>query len=60
MEHGREKKALVKVSKDNKNFSIVRAYTTQELVEAGLKDEEIRKVDTISLYDEVIVNPNLK
>ena len=60
MENGREKKAMVKVLKNNKNYSIVRPYTTQELVETGLKDEEIRRIDTISLYDEVIVNPNLK
>ena len=51
---------MVKVLKNNKNYSIVRPYTTQELVETGLKDEEIRRIDTISLYDEVIVNPNLK
>lgn len=56
---GKENKILVKVIKENDNYSIVRAYKLEELAKLGFSEEEINKLDKINLYDEIIVNPNI-
>lgn len=58
-EGGREKKLLVKITKENDKYSIVRAYNTDELIDLGFTEEEINKLDKINLYDEIILNPNI-
>ena len=52
-------KILVKVKKQGEKYSIVEAYTSEELRELGLTDKEIGVYRKISLYDEVLINPNL-
>lgn len=52
-------KILVKVKKQGEKYSIVEAYTSEELRKLGLTDKEIGFYRKISLYDEVLVNPNL-
>ena len=52
-------KILVKVKKQGEKYSIVEAYTREELRELGFTDKEIGSYRKISLYDEVLVNPNL-
>ena len=52
-------KILVKVKKQGEKYSIVEAYTSEKLRELGLTDKEIGVYRKISLYDEVLINPNL-
>ena len=54
---GYKDKILVKILKQNKNYSIIRNYTTSELAELGYDKEEIYNMKSISLNDEIIVNP---
>ena len=39
--------------------SIIDSYTTEELKELGFSDEEIINYKKISLYDEILINPDL-
>ena len=52
-------KILVKVEKQNEKYSIVSSYTTDELRELGLTDSEIYNVKTLSVYDEIVLEPDL-
>ncbi len=52
-------KLLVKVKKEGEKYSIVEPYDTEELKELGFSNEEIISYRKISLYDEVILNPDL-
>lgn len=52
-------KILVKVKKQGEKYSIVEAYTSEELKKLGFTDKEIEAYRKISLYDEILVNPNL-
>lgn len=52
-------KILVNVIKQGENYSIVKPYDTEELKELGLTNEEISSYKKISLYDEIILNPDL-
>ena len=54
-----ERKILVKIIKENENYSIVNSYNTEELMSLGYKEEEINNMDKIKLYDEIVVNPGL-
>ena len=52
-------KILVKVSKKGNNYSIVEPYKTEELREMGLSEREIINKRKISMYDEILIKPNL-
>lgn len=52
-------KILVKVKKQGEKYSIVTAYTTEELKDLGFSNEQIGFYKKISLYDEILLNPNL-
>lgn len=52
-------KILVKVEGQGDNYSIIDSYTTEELKELGFSDEEISNYKKISLYDEILINPDL-
>lgn len=52
-------KILVKVKKQGEKYSIVEAYSTEELTKLGFSNEEIVQYKKISLYDEILLNPNL-
>ena len=52
-------KILVKVKKQGEKFSIVESYKTDELKKLGLSDKEINSYRKISIYDEILIYPNL-
>lgn len=52
-------KILVNVTKQGEDYSIVQPYTTEELKELGFSNEKINSYRKISLYDEIILNPDL-
>lgn len=52
-------KILVKITEKGDKYSIVTAYTTDELKELGFTSEEINNYKKITLYDEIILNPDL-
>lgn len=62
---GYETKVLVKISqineKDVKNekYTIIRNYKSDELQELGWTTKEINSYKGISLYDEIIINPDI-
>ena len=56
---GYSDKILVKILNNNKNYSIIENYSTKELLELGYEEKEINKMKSISLYDEIIVNPKI-
>lgn len=53
-------KILVKVKKQGEKYSIVEAYTNEELRELGYSDQEIASYRKIAIYDEIVINPNLE
>ena len=53
-------KILVKVKKQGEKYSIVESYTTEELKELGFSEQEILSYKNISLYDEILINPDLE
>ena len=52
-------KLLVKVKRTGDNYSIVDSYTTEELRKLGFTDAEIADYKSISLYDEIVLKPDL-
>lgn len=52
-------KILVKVKKQGDKYSIVEPYSTEDLKELGFSNKEIASYKKISLYDEVLLNPDL-
>lgn len=52
-------KILVKVKNQGEKYSVVDSYTTEELKKLGFSNEEIANNKKISLYDEILLNPNL-
>ena len=52
-------KILVKVKKQSEKYSLVEAYSAEELKELGFSDKEINNYKRISIYDEIIVNPDI-
>ena len=52
-------KLLVKVKKQNDKYAIVTSYDTEELKELGYSNSEINSYKTISIYDEIILYPDL-
>ncbi len=52
-------KMLVKVTKEGESYSIVEPYESEELKELGFSNEEIANYKKISLYDEIVLNPDL-
>lgn len=50
---------LVKVLRQNEKYSIVTSYSTEELKELGYSPEEISNLKKITIYDEIILNPNI-
>lgn len=52
-------KILIKVTRRGEKYSIVEPYETDELKELGFTNKEILEYKKISLYDEILLNPNL-
>lgn len=52
-------KILVEVTRKNDKYSIVSNYSTDELKELGFTTDEIINMKKLSIYDEVVLNPDL-
>ena len=52
-------KILVKVKRQGDKYSIVDSYTSEELKKLGLSNSEISTYKKISIYDEILVNPDI-
>lgn len=55
---GYKDKILVKILKQNQDYSIIRNYTTEELKGLGYKQEEIISMKSIGLYDLIEIQKN--
>ena len=53
-------KLLVKVLSENENYSIITTYSTEELINLGLSEEEISNYKKVKLYDEILMKPCLE
>ena len=56
---GYKNKILVKILKQSSNYCVVDNYTYEELKNMDFSGEEINKMRKISIYDELIINPQL-
>ena len=52
-------KILVKVTRKNQKYAIVSNYSTDDLIEIGFQKSEIKSMKKISIYDELLLNPDL-
>ena len=52
-------KILVEVTRKNDKYSIVSNYSTDKLKELGYTTDEIINMRKLSIYDEVVLNPDL-
>lgn len=57
---GTKSKILVKILRENDNYSIIGQYTAEELKELGFSATEITKMSSISIYDEILINPDIR
>ena len=53
-------KILIKVLKENENYCIVDNYDDKDLKELGYSTSEIYSTKKISIYDEIVINPDLE
>ncbi len=53
-------KLLVKVLRQNDKYSIVTTYSTDELKQLGYSNSQINAYKKITVYDEILLNPNLE
>ena len=51
---------MAKILKESDCYCIVGDYSYDNLKEMGYTDTEISNMRKISIYDEIIINPNLK
>ncbi len=52
-------KILVKIKKQNDKYSIITNYTSDELKELGYTSTQITNMRNISIYDEIVLKPDL-
>ena len=57
---GYHNKILVKILKESDKYCIIGNYNYEELKEMGYSSDDIKKMKDISIYDEVIVNPDVE
>lgn len=53
-------KILVKIVKENEDYSIVTNYTTEELKNMNYTGEQITSMKKISIYDAILLDPDLE
>lgn len=53
-------KILIKVKKNGQKYSIIESYSTEDLKEQGLTNEQIALYKKIAIYDEILLQPNLE
>lgn len=56
---GNFEKVLVKIKRKNDKYSIVSNYSTSELEKLEIDKEKITSTKSISIYDELVLNPDL-
>lgn len=56
---GYNDKILINVLRENDNYCIVDKYNNEKLKEMGYSTSEISNMKSISIYDEIIINPDL-
>lgn len=56
---GYQDTVLVEVLKENENYCIVGNYNNEDLVSLGFDTQEINNMRKISIYDQILVNPNI-
>lgn len=52
-------KILVKTEKQNEKYTLISNYTSDELKELGYTSTEITNMKSISIYDEILLNPDV-
>ena len=52
-------KILVKVENQNEKYALVSSYDNEELKELGFTDSEIALMKTLTVYDEILLKPDL-
>ena len=57
---GYKTKILVKIVKESSNYCVIDNYTYEELQELGYSSSDINKMREISIYDELVVNPQIE
>ena len=53
-------KILVKICKEGENYCIISNYDSKELKELGFTTDEINNMRQVTIYDEIVLNPDLK
>ena len=53
-------KILVKIEKENDKYSIITNYKTEELKNMGFEMQEINRMKKISIYDEILSDPDIE
>lgn len=57
---GYQDKILIKILKENENYCIVGNYGNEDLKSLGFTSQEIINMKTISIYDEIVLNPKIQ
>lgn len=57
---GYQDKILIEILKENENYCIVGNYDNEDLKSLGFTSQEIRNMKNISIYDEIVVNPEIQ
>lgn len=57
---GSKTKILVKILRENENYSIIGTYSVEEMKELGFSATDISNMRKINIYDEILVNPQVK
>lgn len=53
-------KILIKVRTENDNYCLIDNYDTDELISLGYTTEEINSLRTVKIYDEIMLDPEIK
>lgn len=53
-------KILVKIRKEGENYCIVSNYDSEKLKELGFTTSQINNMRQVTIYDEIVLNPDLK
>ena len=53
-------KILVKICKEGENYCIISNYDSKELKELGFTTTEINNMRQVTIYDEIVLNPDLE
>ncbi len=56
---GYQDKILVEILKENDNYCIIGSYDNEELKDLGYTTEDIINMKKISIYDEIVINPEI-